>query len=163
MRFPLSFRVARACALATLLSSLGLAPSFAHMGAGPAPALGRVPDSATSNISRRMGSTGALKVDGLASIASARTGSIASASIASIVSAETSFSLAAAGGGAVGAGTPLPQRTSPFAGGGAPIIINIGVDPGPGDAGALGGGCVIHKLTYDNAGKYVGERQIPHC
>src|SRR6202000_458177 len=45
------------------------------------------------------------------------------------------------------------------AGGGAPIIINIGVDPGPSDAGAPSGGCVIHKLSYDNAGKYVGERQ----
>ncbi|HEX9169654.1 MAG TPA: hypothetical protein VF886_12130 [Roseiarcus sp.] len=25
------------------------------------------------------------------------------------------------------------------------------------------GGCVIHKLNYDSAGKYVGERQIPGC
>jgi hypothetical protein len=27
----------------------------------------------------------------------------------------------------------------------------------------LSGGCVIHKLNYDNTGKYVGERQISHC
>jgi hypothetical protein len=48
--------------------------------------------------------------------------------------------------------------------GGAPVVINIDVDPGPGGAGsALRGGCVIHKLNYDNAGKYVGERQIPQC
>jgi len=25
------------------------------------------------------------------------------------------------------------------------------------------GGCVIHKLIYDRAGKYVGERQTPEC
>ena len=44
------------------------------------------------------------------------------------------------------------------------MIINIGVDPGAGDAGAAyNGGCVIHKLNYDSNGKYVGERQIPHC
>ena len=114
-------------------------------------------------ISRRMGSIRALRSADLASTATARTGSIASASTASIALAEISFS-SAAGVGAVGAATPLPQRHEPIsAGGGAPIIINIGVDPGPGDAGAVSGACVIHKLTYDNAGKYVGERQIPHC
>jgi len=44
------------------------------------------------------------------------------------------------------------------------VIINIGVDPGAGDAaGGLSGGCVIHKLNYDSNGKYVGERQIPLC
>jgi hypothetical protein len=46
----------------------------------------------------------------------------------------------------------------------APVIINIGLDPGPGGtAGAVAGGCVIHKLNYDANGKYVGERQIPLC
>jgi hypothetical protein len=25
------------------------------------------------------------------------------------------------------------------------------------------GGCVIHRLMYDHAGKYVGERQTPEC
>jgi hypothetical protein len=25
------------------------------------------------------------------------------------------------------------------------------------------GGCVLHKLTYDSAGNYLGERQTPHC
>jgi hypothetical protein len=34
---------------------------------------------------------------------------------------------------------------------------NEGADPGP------QGGCVIHKLTYDSAGKYVGERQTAGC
>jgi hypothetical protein len=46
----------------------------------------------------------------------------------------------------------------------APLIINVGADPTAGDArGAFTGGCVIHKLTYDSNGKYVGERQIPLC
>jgi hypothetical protein len=47
---------------------------------------------------------------------------------------------------------------------GAPVVINIGADPGSGDAGsAYSGGCVIHKLMYDGNGKYVGERQTPQC
>jgi hypothetical protein len=47
---------------------------------------------------------------------------------------------------------------------GAPVIINIGAEPAPSDAGgAYAGGCVIHKLNYDANGKYVGERQIPLC
>jgi hypothetical protein len=46
----------------------------------------------------------------------------------------------------------------------APVIINVGADPGPGAAGGgYSGGCVIHKLNYDSDGKYVGERQIPYC
>jgi hypothetical protein len=57
-----------------------------------------------------------------------------------------------------GASAPMVVRE------GAPIIINIGADPGPGDvASALSGGCVIYKLKYDSNGKYAGERQIPHC
>ena len=70
-------------------------------------------------------------------------------------------------GGWAGAVGRLPRfRASEpiIAGDGAPVIINIGVDPGPGDAAApTSGGCVIHKLNYDNTGKYVGERQIPQC
>jgi hypothetical protein len=49
-------------------------------------------------------------------------------------------------------------------GAGAPLIINVGADPASSAAaGALSGGCVIHKLNYDSNGKYVGERQIPLC
>ena len=72
----------------------------------------------------------------------------------------------AAGVGAAGAASPIPAASEPIiVGDGAPVIINIGVDPGAGDAGAAyrSGGCVIHKLNYDSNGKYVGERQIPHC
>ncbi len=38
-----------------------------------------------------------------------------------------------------------------------PAAAPEGADP------ASPGGCVIHKLNYDRAGKYVGERQIPAC
>ena len=142
MRFPLSLRAARACVLATLVFSLGLAPSFARMG-GAARSLGRLRNGPFSNISRRTGSTGALRLADLASTVSVRrfdrfssTGLAASASIASIALAGTSFSSAAAGVGAVGAASPLPAASEPIiVGDGAPVIINIGVDPGPGDAG----------------------------
>jgi len=55
-------------------------------------------------------------------------------------------------------------------GGGAPVIV-VGA-PSFNDFPAAveecanfsaEGGCVIHKLSYDTAGKYVGERQIPGC
>ena len=38
-----------------------------------------------------------------------------------------------------------------------PAAPNEGADPGP------QGGCVIHRLNYDSAGKYVGERQTAGC
>ncbi len=63
-------------------------------------------------------------------------------------------------------GVPSPTAASEpiIVESGAPVIINVGVDPGPGDvANGLSGGCVIHKLDYDSNGKYVGERQIPQC
>ena len=62
-------------------------------------------------------------------------------------------------------GFPVTAASEPIiVGDSAPVIINIGVDPAQGDAaGALSGGCVIHKLNYDSNGKYVGERQIPQC
>ena len=68
------------------------------------------------------------------------------------------------GGGGWG-GFPDTAASDPFfVGDSAPVIINIGVDPAQGDAaGAYAGGCVIHKLNYDSNGKYVGERQIPQC
>ena len=57
------------------------------------------------------------------------------------------------------------------AGGGVPVIIGVGA-PSFNDFPATAtesadrnpeGGCVIHKLTYDGSGKYVGERQTPEC
>jgi hypothetical protein len=49
-------------------------------------------------------------------------------------------------------------------GGGPPVIVNVGAGAGPGDAGGgYEGGCVTHKLIYDDAGKYVGEHQTSQC
>jgi hypothetical protein len=160
MRFPLSFRVARACVLATLLSSLGLAPSFAHMGAGPGarpgPRFGHFQHFAPHGFNRgheggRFGFNrfGPNRFDRSGYDRFGRN------------------QLLFGGGWGWGgwSGYSASAANEPVSvGGGAPIIINIGVGPGQGDTGgALGGGCVIHKLSYDNAGKYVGERQIPHC
>jgi hypothetical protein len=147
MRIPLSLRAARACALATLMLSLGLAPSFAHMGGGSGPAArpgpGHSQHFAPHGFSRRFesGRFGFNRFNRFAG------------------------NQLLLGGGWGWDGLP-PSGGSELipAGDGAPIIINIGVDPGPGDAGeTLSGGCVIHKLNYDNTGKYVGERQIPQC
>ena len=49
-------------------------------------------------------------------------------------------------------------------GGGPPVSINLYTGAGGGEiGGGYTGGCVIHKLLYDRAGKFVGERQIPAC
>jgi hypothetical protein len=152
MRFPLSLRVARACALAMLILSLGAAPSFAHMGAGgPAPppglGFGHSQHFAPHGLSRRFeaGRFGFHRF--------------------SRFGGDQLFVGGGWGWGGWGGFPASAGASEPiFAGDGAPVIINIGVDPGPGDAGgALNGGCVIHKLNYDNTGKYVGERQIPQC
>jgi hypothetical protein len=67
-------------------------------------------------------------------------------------------------GGWGGYSAPVAASEPIIVGDGAPVIINIGLDPAAGDAAsAHAGGCVIHKLTYDSNGKYVGERQIPLC
>jgi hypothetical protein len=64
------------------------------------------------------------------------------------------------GGGPVSTGASEPI----IIGGGPPVIINIGADSPSGGAGAgYGGGCVTHKLIYDDAGKYVGEHQTSQC
>ena len=62
-------------------------------------------------------------------------------------------------------GVPVSAASSEPAvvGGGAPIIINISADPPPGQAAAGSGGCVTHKLIYDGDGKYAGDRQSSQC
>jgi hypothetical protein len=76
--------------------------------------------------------------------------------------------------GGFGSGYPFSPYgyadTSSEFGGGAQIIV-VGAPsfndfPAAVDESAnfsAEGGCVIHKLGYDSAGKYVGERQIPGC
>jgi hypothetical protein len=162
MRFPLSLRAARACAAATFIFSLGLAPSFAHMGGGsglgarPGPGFGRSPQFAPRGFNRRFESGrfgfnrfGPKRFDRFGFHNFNRYGG----------------NQLFVGGGWGWGGFPTSAASEPIlAGDGAPVIINIGVDPGPGyAAGASTGGCVIHKLNYDNTGQYVGERQIPQC
>jgi hypothetical protein len=160
MRFPLSFRVASACTLATLILSLGLAPSFAHGGAGgpvarPGLGLGHSQHFAARGFNERFDAGrsgpnrfGPNRFDRFGFNRSNRSGA----------------NQLLVGGGWGWDGYSASAAPAPFlAGDAAPVIINIGIEPDPGDHGALGGGCVIHKLSYDIAGKYVGERQIPHC
>ncbi len=66
-------------------------------------------------------------------------------------------------GGWGGYSAPAAASDPIIVGDGAPVIINLGAEPALGAAGAYAGGCVIHKLSYDANGKYVGERQIPLC
>jgi hypothetical protein len=166
MRFPLSLRAARACAIATLVLSLGLAPSFARMGGGPSlgarpgPGFGHSPHFATHGFNRRFeggqfgfNRFGPNRFD-------RRFGFNRFNRFGRNQLFVGGWGWGGWGGFPASTGASEPD----LVGDGAPVIINIGVDPGPGDGGgALNGGCVIHKLNYDNTGKYVGERQIPQC
>ncbi len=77
------------------------------------------------------------------------------------------------GGGFFGSGfwfSPYAYADTGSAAGGSPLVVvgapALNVFPAAAsesfDANAQGG-CVIHKLIYDRAGKYVGERQTPEC
>jgi hypothetical protein len=64
-------------------------------------------------------------------------------------------------------GYPQPFPATPAApivvdAGGPSVAINVYTGGGAGDPAAAGA-CVIHRLEYDKAGHYVGERQIPEC
>ena len=185
MRIPLPLRAARVCAAATLIFSLSLAPSYARMGGSGAsfarPALGgghfsrlaprgfnRGVDFNRFGFNRfgpdrfdhfefnrfgpnrfnrfgfnRFNRFGSNRFDGNQLLIGGGWGG---------------------GGWDGGGGVPASTGASEpiIVGGGAPVIINVGVGPGDG-GGAYGEGCVIHKLNYDSNGKYVGERQIPQC
>jgi hypothetical protein len=161
MRVPLVLRAARGCAAATLIFSLSLAPSYARMGGSGAafarPALGGGHFSrfAPRGFNRGVGFNrfgfnrfnrfGSNRFDGNQLLIGGGWGG---------------WGWDGWGGasGSTGAWAPI------IVGDGAPVIINVGVDPGLGDGGgAYSGGCVTHKLNYDSNGKYVGERQIPQC
>jgi hypothetical protein len=134
MRISPVMRGARAYALATLVFSLGLSPSYARMG---------------GSVGRR--AFGGGHFSHFAPGGFNRFGG-------------NQLFLGGWGWGGWG-GFPDTAASEPIiVGDSAPVIINIGVDPAQGDAaGAMSGGCVIHKLNYDSNGKYVGERQIPQC
>jgi hypothetical protein len=61
-----------------------------------------------------------------------------------------------AGGGSAGGGGTLVVVGAPA------FSVFPGAAPGVADPSPEGG-CVIHKLAYDSAGNYVGERQTPEC
>ena len=170
MRFPLRLRAARACAIATVIFSLGLAPSFARMGGGPGlgarpgPRFGHSPHFATHGFSRRFeGGQFGFNRFGPKGFDRGfnrfnRFGFNRFGGNQLLVGGGWGWDGWGGFSASTGASEPI------LVGEGAPVIINIGLDPGPSDAsGALSGGCVIHKLNYDNTGKYVGERQIPQC
>ena len=167
MRISPVMRGARATALATLVFflglsfSLGLSPSYARMGGSvgrPAFGGGHFSHFAPGGFNRRFEAGrfgfnrfGPNRFDSFGSNRFNRFGG-------------NPLFVGGWGWGGWG-GFPDTAASEPIiVGDSAPVIINIGVDPAQGDAGAaLTGGCVIHKLNYDSNGKYVGERQIPQC
>src|ERR1700733_6838420 len=168
MRIPLPLRAARVCAAATLIFSLSLAPSYARMGgsgssvARPALGGGHFSRLAPRGFNRgvdfnrfEFNRFGPNRFNRFGFNRFNRFGS----------SRFDGNQLLIGGGWGGWGGFPASGASEPIiAGGGAPVIINVGADPGPGDAGGgYSGACVIHKLNYDSNGKYVGERQIPQC
>jgi hypothetical protein len=159
MRISPVMRGARAYALATLVFSLGLSPSYARMGGSvgrPAFGGGHFTHSAPGGFNRRFEAGrfgfnrfGPNRFDRFGFNRFNRFGA---------------NQLFVGGWGGWG-GNSAPAPSQPLiVGDSAPVIINISLDPGQGAApGASSGGCVIHKLNYDGNGKYVGERQIPQC
>jgi hypothetical protein len=65
--------------------------------------------------------------------------------------------------------SPYASANPAVSGDGPSVVIgtaavDVFLAAGPGSIDwALGGGCVIHKLMYDGAGKYIGEGQTPEC
>jgi hypothetical protein len=165
MRISPVMRDALACALAALVFSLGLSPSYARVGGsagGPAgrPVFGSGHFShfAPGGFNRRFEAGrfgfnrfGPNRFDRLGRNHFDRFG-------------RNQFFVGGWGWGGWG-GYSAPAASQPnLVGDSTPVIINIGVDPAQGAAAnGLSGGCVIHKLNYDSDGKYVGERQIPQC
>ena len=158
MRISPVMRGARAYALATLVFSLGLSPSYARMGGAVGrPAFGGRHFSrfAPGGFNRRF-EAGRFGFNRFGPNRFDRFGSNRFGG--------NQLFLGGWGWGGWG-GFPDTAASEPIiVGDSAPVIINIGVDPAQGDAaGAMSGACVIHKLNYDSNGKYVGERQIPQC
>ena len=170
MRISPKMRGASAYAVATLIVSLGLSPSFARMGgpaggsfAHPAFGMGHFSHLAPGGFNRRFG-TRRFGFRGLGPNRFDRFGFNRFNRFGFNRFGGNQLFVGGWGGSGWG-GFPVTGASEPIiVGEGAPVIINIGVDPAAGAAaGGLSGGCVIHKLNYDSNGKYVGERQIPLC
>src|ERR1700727_3708663 len=152
MRIPLPLGAARVCAAATLIFSLSLAPSYARMGGSGSsvarPALG---GGHFSRLAPRGFNRG---VDfnrfGFNRFGPNRFNRFGFNRFNRFGSSRFDGNQLLIGGGWGGwGGFPASGASEPIiAGGGAPVIINAGADPGPGDAGGgYSGACVIHKLN----------------
>jgi hypothetical protein len=179
MRISLTMRAARACVAATFVLSLGLAPSFAHMGAPaaapfarPALGFGHFPHVAPRGFDRRFDFDrfsfdrfGLKRFDRFGVARFDRFG----VNRFGWNGWNGSYQLGLTGwgwGGYWGGPdyAPTEQPAPIIVVGGPPVLISLNSDPGTrdGDHG-YAGSCVIHKLIYDRDGKYVGERQSPQC
>jgi hypothetical protein len=174
MRISLATRAARACVATTLVFSLALTPSYARMGgeggasfARPAFGTAHFPHFAPHGFNRRFdlghfsfNRFGPNRFDRFGANRFGRFGFNRFGGGQLFVGGWGGWGWDGWGGAAVSSGASEPI----IVGDGAPVIINIGAHPEPGGAGAgYGGGCVTHKLIYDSAGKYVGERQTSQC
>ena len=177
MRISLATRAGRACAVATAVVSLSLAPAFARMGGGPAggsfahPAfgIGHLSHFAPRGFNRRFAfdrfSFNRFRPNRFDRFGANRFGRFGFSRFGFGPFDGNQLFIGGWGWDGWG-GVPVSTGTSEpiIVGDGAPVIINIGADPSPGRPGAGSrGGCVIHKLIYDSDGKYVGERQSPKC
>ena len=177
MRISLATRAVRACAAAALVFSLGLAPAFARGQGGasfarPAFGMGHSSRFAPRGFNPRFGFNRS-GFDRFGPNGSARFGASPFGRFGfnrfnrfgqfgrnQLLIGGWGWGGWGWGGDPASAGASAPI----IVGDGAPVIINVGADPAPGDAAAgYGGACVIHKLIYDSSGKYVGERQSPQC
>ena len=189
MRISLALRAACACAAATLIFPLGLSSSFARMGgaggahfARPAFGGGHFPRFAPHGFNGRFDFNrfgfnrfGPNRFDRFGFNRFNRFGSTRFNRFGLNRFGGNQFAIGGWGWGGGGwdgggwgdwGGAPVSTGASEpiIVREGAPVIINIGADSAPSDAGAgYSGGCVIHRLMYDSNGKYVGERQIPQC
>jgi hypothetical protein len=165
MRISPVMRGARAYALATLVFSIDLSPSYARMGGSvgrPAFGGGHFSHFALGGFNRRF-EVGRFGFNRFGPNRFNRFGSNRFNRFGFNPFGGNQLFIGGWGGDWGGYSVPTPSQ--PFVvGDSAPVIINIGVDPAAGDAWpAYSGGCVVHKLNYDSNGKYVGERQIPLC
>jgi hypothetical protein len=177
MRISLVTRVARACAAATLVFSLSLAPSSARMGGPvgrPAFGPGHFSHFTPRGFNRRFdfdrfgfNRFGPNRFDrfGASRFGPNRFNRFGFNRFGGNQLFVGGWGWGDWGWDGWGGASASTGASEPIiVGDGAPVVINIGADPGRGDTGAgYAGGCVIHKLIYDHDGKYVGERQSPQC
>ena len=72
------------------------------------------------------------------------------------------------GGWAGSVAAPAASNAPIVVGGGPSLVINLPLSAYAGDGGAGGdggnrGGCVVHRLQFDSAGKYTGDQQSSEC